>query len=77
MKANKMKNINFKFSLFGYGCVKLVQQKFSNVFLKAMFSLRVGWIHFHKTTPRQIDRMFDYGGLFVKLMGMQLFINKP
>jgi hypothetical protein len=76
MKANKMKNINVKFSLFGYGCVRLVQQKFSNVFSKPMFSLGVGWIHFYKTTPRQTNRMFDYGGLFVKLMGMQLFINK-
>jgi hypothetical protein len=77
MKANKMKNINVKFSLFGYGCVRLVQQKFSNVFSKVMLSLWVGWIHFHETTPRQTNKMFDYEGLFVKLRGMQLFINKP
>jgi len=69
MKANKMKNINVMFSLFGYGCVRLVQQKFSNVFSKAIFSLGVGWIHFHKTTQRQTNRMFDYGGLFVKIIG--------
>jgi hypothetical protein len=46
------------------------------VFSKAMFGLMVGWIHFHKTSPRQtIKRMFGYGGLIVKLMGMQLLIN--
>jgi hypothetical protein len=46
-------------------------------FFMAMFDLRVGWIHFHERSPRQTKKMFGYGGgLFVKLMGMQLFINK-
>jgi hypothetical protein len=45
-------------------------------FSKAMFGLGMGWIQFYKRTPKQTNRMFGYGGLFVKLMGMQLFINK-
>ncbi len=38
--------------------------------LKVLFGLGVGWIHFHKTTPRQTKRMFGYASLFVILMGM-------
>jgi len=33
-----------------------------------MFGLRLGRIHFHKTTPRQAKIMFNYGGLFIILM---------
>jgi len=41
-----------------------------------MLGLGVGWIHFHKVVQSQTKRMFGYKGLFVKLMGMQLFITK-
>jgi hypothetical protein len=33
-----------------------------------MFGLRLGRNHFHKTTPRQVKILFNYGGLFIRLM---------
>jgi hypothetical protein len=47
------------------------------IFSKAIFDLRVGRAHFHKITPTNLKRVFRYLGLFVKLKGIQLLINKP
>jgi len=49
---------------------------FKCFFQKQCLVLGMGWIQFYKRTLRETNRMFGYGGLFVKLMGMQLFINK-
>jgi hypothetical protein len=35
-----------------------------NVFTKAMFGLRLGWIHFYKTTPRQKSEYLVMGVVY-------------
>jgi hypothetical protein len=45
-------------------------------FSNLMFGLGVGWTHFHTTTSTFSKSTFGYGGLFVTLKGMELFINK-
>jgi hypothetical protein len=40
------------------------------IFPKAMFDLELGWIHFHKTTPTNLKRMFGYGDWFVTLKNL-------
>jgi hypothetical protein len=47
------------------------------IFPNAMIGLRMGWTHFHKTTPTNPKRAFGYGGLFVTLKDIQKLINKP
>jgi hypothetical protein len=36
--------------------------KIPKCFFMAMFDLKVGWIHFHKRSPRQTKKMFGYVG---------------
>jgi hypothetical protein len=45
------------------------------IFPKAMFDLEVGWIHFHKTTPTNLKRMFGYGDWFVTLKNLLLLFE--
>jgi hypothetical protein len=61
--------------MFDYGCVLKQFKKKCKWFFKGNFDLGVGWTHYHKTTPTNPKRVFGYGGLFVTLKGMQLFIN--
>jgi hypothetical protein len=58
-------------------CFETIFLKMQVIFSNAMIGLRVGWTHFHKTTPTNPKRVFGYGGLFVTLKEIQLFINKP
>jgi hypothetical protein len=61
--------------MFDYGCVLKQFKKTISDFFKGNFDLGVGWIHYYKTTPTNPKTVFGYGGLFVTLKGMQLFIN--
>jgi len=47
------------------------------IFPNAIIGLKVGWTHFHKTTPTNPKMVFDYGAMFVTSKDIQLLINKP
>jgi hypothetical protein len=57
-------------------CFETILLKNQVFFPKAMFGVRVGWTHFHKTTQTNPKRVFGHGGLFAILKDMQLFISK-
>jgi hypothetical protein len=51
-------------------------RKNANIFFKGNVWFRGALNFFHKTTPTYSKMVFGYGGLFVTLNSMQLFINK-
>jgi hypothetical protein len=58
-------------------CFETFFKKMQIIFPNAMIGLRVGWTHFHKTTPTNPKMVFDYGAMFVTSKDIQLLKNKP
>jgi hypothetical protein len=77
--AHKWKQIRWKVSMSSFLCLVMgVFRIVSITILECFFkSNGVSWIQFYKRTSKQTKRIFCYGSLFVKLMVMQPFINKP
>jgi hypothetical protein len=50
-------------------CFETIFLKNQVIFPKAIFGVRVGWTHFHKTTPTNPIKGFAHGGLFSHFKG--------